>query len=262
VDTAVQQASGGGKNVNDLIRQAAQIIAKQAGGVPLQNIESIIIQMALQSSKAQGKAITGQTIFEVANQIIRNPNGVLTQAIIQLAKQDTHDSGKTGQTVNVIKKVLSRDGEDSNRGGGGDNCFQRGYGDGEDHPFNQGTYKNCGDKYYKGFIRGCTSVKGNNVEICESATDVAPPPATTPEPVALPKGFSVSGGCIVGPGDSQDDECLPDTPENRRMLLQPPPPATTQPPLPPPATTQTPALAAGQQQQPQARASDPILGSR
>jgi hypothetical protein len=106
VDTAVQEASGGGKNVNDLIRQAAQIISKQASGVPLQNIESIIIQMALQTSKAQGKAIAGQTIFEVANQIVRNPNGVLTQAIIQLAKQDTHDGGKTGQTVNVIKNVV------------------------------------------------------------------------------------------------------------------------------------------------------------
>jgi hypothetical protein len=62
--------------------------------------------MALQTSKAQEKAITGQTIFEVANQIIHNPNGVLTQAIIQLAKQDTNDSGKTGLTVNVIKKVV------------------------------------------------------------------------------------------------------------------------------------------------------------
>jgi hypothetical protein len=54
--------------------------------------------MALQTSKAQGKAVTGQTIFEVANQIIRNPNDVLTQAIIQLAKQDTHDGGKTSET--------------------------------------------------------------------------------------------------------------------------------------------------------------------
>jgi hypothetical protein len=122
VDTAVQEASGGGKNVNDLIRQAAQIVSKQAPGVPLQNIESIIIQMALQTSKAQGKAITGQTIFEVANQIIRNPNGILTQAIIQLAKQDTHDGGKTGQTVNVIRRVVSNDGGDSNGDrNGGDN---------------------------------------------------------------------------------------------------------------------------------------------
>jgi hypothetical protein len=121
VDTAVQEASGGGKNVNDLIRQAAQIISKQASGVPLQNIESIIIQMALQTSKAQGKAITGQTIFDVANQIIRNPNGILTQAIIQLAKQDTNDGGKTGQTINVIKKVVevSKGGGDSNGGGNG-----------------------------------------------------------------------------------------------------------------------------------------------
>jgi hypothetical protein len=83
VNIAVQDASGGGKNLNDEIALAAQIIAKQAPGIPVRNIESIIIQMALEMSKAQGKAITGQTIFEVVNQIKQNPNGVLTQAIIQ-----------------------------------------------------------------------------------------------------------------------------------------------------------------------------------
>lgn len=114
VNIAIQQATGGGKNVNDQITLAAQIIAKQFPGIPVQAIESIIIQMALEISKAQGKAITGQTIFEVANQIKHNPTGVLTQAIIQLAKQDTHDNGKTGQTVNVIKKVVkaSKEGGD------------------------------------------------------------------------------------------------------------------------------------------------------
>jgi hypothetical protein len=106
VNIAVQDASGGGKNVNDEIALAAQIIAKQSPGIPVLNIESIIIQMALEISKAQGKAITGQTIFEVASQIKQNPNGVLTQAIIQLAKQDTHDGGKTGQTATVVQKIV------------------------------------------------------------------------------------------------------------------------------------------------------------
>jgi hypothetical protein len=41
--------------------------------------------MALQSSKAQGKTMTGQTIFEVANQIIRNPNGILRSNYISRA---------------------------------------------------------------------------------------------------------------------------------------------------------------------------------
>jgi hypothetical protein len=106
VNIAVQDAAGGGSNVNDEIAFAAQIIAKQAPGIPIRNIESIIIQMDLEISRAQGKAITGQTIFEIANQIKQNPNGVLTQAILQLAKQDADDNGKTGQTVKIIKKAF------------------------------------------------------------------------------------------------------------------------------------------------------------
>jgi hypothetical protein len=106
VNIAVQDASGGGKNVNDEIALAAQIIAKQSPGIPARNIESIIIQMALEISRAQGRAITGQTIFEIASQIKQNPNGILTQAILRLAKQDTQDNGKTGETVKVIKKVF------------------------------------------------------------------------------------------------------------------------------------------------------------
>ena len=76
--------------------------------------------MALEISRSQGKAITGQTIFEVASQIKQNPNGVLTQAIIQLAKQDTHDNGKTGQTVNIIKKTVQVT-EKREKDGGGTN---------------------------------------------------------------------------------------------------------------------------------------------
>ncbi|WP_148687536.1 hypothetical protein [Candidatus Nitrosocosmicus hydrocola] len=52
-----------------------------------------------------------------------------------------------------------------NASSGGDvNCYDRGIIDGEDHPFNQGTYDKCGDDYYQGFIKGCLSVEGN-VEI-------------------------------------------------------------------------------------------------
>ena len=50
-------------------------------------------------------------------------------------------------------------------------CFERGIVDGEDHPFNQRTYNNCGDDYYQGFLEGCMSVEGNNRDVCESATD-------------------------------------------------------------------------------------------
>jgi hypothetical protein len=49
--------------------------------------------------------------------------------------------------------------------------FERGVRDGEEHPFSQDTYNECGDDYYKGFIKGCISVEGNDREICESATD-------------------------------------------------------------------------------------------
>jgi hypothetical protein len=51
------------------------------------------------------------------------------------------------------------------------NCYERGIIDGEDHPFNQGTYDRCGDDYYQGFLQGCISVEGNDRDICESATD-------------------------------------------------------------------------------------------
>lgn len=50
-------------------------------------------------------------------------------------------------------------------------CYERGVIDGEDHPFNQGTYDRCGDDYYQGFIQGCMSVDGNSGDTCESATD-------------------------------------------------------------------------------------------
>ena len=110
--TAVQQASGGSKNVNQVIRQAAQILANRAG-VSVEKVEAVIIQMALQISQAQGKAITGQSILQIANQITQNPNGVLAQAILKLVNQD--DGGKSSHTTTIIKNVV----KSSSRGGGG-----------------------------------------------------------------------------------------------------------------------------------------------
>jgi hypothetical protein len=56
------------------------------------------------------------------------------------------------------------------RGGDG-NCYKKGVSDGKDHPFNSRTFDKCGHDYYKGFIKGCTSVEGNTKDVCESATD-------------------------------------------------------------------------------------------
>ena len=50
-------------------------------------------------------------------------------------------------------------------------CYDKGFVDGEDHPFDQGIYGKCGDDYYEGFLAGCMSVKDNSLEICDSATD-------------------------------------------------------------------------------------------
>ncbi|HKG31777.1 MAG TPA: hypothetical protein VKA91_10940, partial [Nitrososphaeraceae archaeon] len=114
VTKAVQTATGAkSNNINQVIRQAAQTLAN-AAGVPVDYVEAVIIQIALQVSQAQGKAISGQTIFEIANQIAKYPNGILAQAIIQLVKQYMIDNGKTIQTVKTIVKVFERG------GGGGD----------------------------------------------------------------------------------------------------------------------------------------------
>jgi hypothetical protein len=113
-NVAVQQASGGSKNVNLVIRQAAQILANRAG-VPVEKVEAVIIQIALQFSQAQGKAITGQYIFQLANQIIQDPNGVLAQAILQLVLQA--NVGKSSQTTTIIKNVIRISTEDDSDDG-------------------------------------------------------------------------------------------------------------------------------------------------
>ena len=120
-NTAVQQASGGSTNVNQVIRQAAQILANRAG-VSVEKVEAVIIQMALQIAQAQGKAITGQSIFQLATQITQNPNGVLAQAILKLVNED--DGGKSSKTTTVIKNVVkvSGGGGGGSGGGGKGNC--------------------------------------------------------------------------------------------------------------------------------------------
>ena len=90
----------------------AQILANRVG-VPVEKVEAIIIQMALQFAQAQGRAITGQYIFQLANQIMQYPNGVLAQAILQLVKQD--DGGKSSHTTTIIKNYVK-----IGRGDGGD----------------------------------------------------------------------------------------------------------------------------------------------
>jgi hypothetical protein len=113
VTKAVQIATGANSNnINQVIRQAAQTLANTAG-VPVEMVEAVIIQIALQVSQAQGKAISGQTIFEIASQVAKYPNGILAQAIIQLVKQYMVDNGKTGQTVNIINNVIKTGGSSS-----------------------------------------------------------------------------------------------------------------------------------------------------
>jgi hypothetical protein len=56
-------------------------------------------------------------------------------------------------------------------------CYDAGYDDGQNNPFNRDTYDHCADEdggdqaYYDGFIDGCMSVEGNTRDVCESATD-------------------------------------------------------------------------------------------
>jgi hypothetical protein len=58
----------------------------------------------------------------------------------------------------------------------GDMCYDIGFDDGQNGPFDQTDYANCGatengDKaYYNGFIEGCMSAD-NTKEVCEQATD-------------------------------------------------------------------------------------------
>lgn len=57
-------------------------------------------------------------------------------------------------------------------------CYDTGYEDGRDFPFDGGANDICrqftdnqGNPYYTGFIYGCMSVGGNTMDDCESSTD-------------------------------------------------------------------------------------------
>jgi hypothetical protein len=57
-------------------------------------------------------------------------------------------------------------------------CYDTGYEDGRDFPFDGGANDICrqftdnqGNPYYTGFIYGCMSVEGNTMDDCESSTD-------------------------------------------------------------------------------------------
>jgi hypothetical protein len=57
-------------------------------------------------------------------------------------------------------------------------CYDAGYEDGRDFPFDGGANDICrqftddqGNPYYTGFIYGCMSVEGNTIDDCELSTD-------------------------------------------------------------------------------------------
>src|ERR687890_1288860 len=114
VNIALQLSCGESTNVNEPLRQAAQIIANQAG-ISTEKVESILIQIALQIFHSQGKVVTAQSICQIANQVAHNPNGIIAQTILQLVKQDTHDDGKSSETIFHVKKVFNS--KDDNKGG-------------------------------------------------------------------------------------------------------------------------------------------------
>src|SRR5919107_262700 len=115
VNIAVRLVCGGSGNVNEHVRQEAQIIANQAG-VSVEKVESILVQIALQIFETQGNVVTAQSICQIASHIAHNPNGIIAQTILQLVKQDTDDGGKSGETIQIIKKVVKS--SEVNKGGG------------------------------------------------------------------------------------------------------------------------------------------------
>jgi hypothetical protein len=61
-----------------------------------------------------------------------------------------------------------------------DNCYDLGYNQGQDKPFQRENYDSCerfrdeyygNNPYYEGFMDGCKSVEDNTEEVCERATD-------------------------------------------------------------------------------------------
>jgi hypothetical protein len=113
ITKAVQIATGANSsNVKQPVRHAAQLLANRAG-VPVEKVEAVIIQIALQISQEQGKAIAAQSLSHIVNQIAQNPNGVISQAILKIVKQYADDNGKTGKTVNIIDNMMKSGGGNS-----------------------------------------------------------------------------------------------------------------------------------------------------
>jgi hypothetical protein len=49
---------------------------------------SVYLSNKLQIAQAQRKDITGQSIFQIANRIPKNPNGIFTKLVLRPVKQD------------------------------------------------------------------------------------------------------------------------------------------------------------------------------
>jgi hypothetical protein len=75
-------------------------------------------------------------------------------------------------TLALVASIISMGNMVANGSNGEDNgdCYNSGVTDGQDHPFNQNKYDECGSAYYEGFLSGCMSA-GNDREMCVSATD-------------------------------------------------------------------------------------------
>jgi hypothetical protein len=63
---------------------------------------------------------------------------------------------------------------DNDNYGGGGNCYDSGYDDGQNRPFDiilHSMNERCGDRYYEGFIDGCIDVEGNTLGVCQNVAD-------------------------------------------------------------------------------------------
>lgn len=72
-------------------------------------------------------------------------------------------------------KDASKVNDNDNDNDNDQNCYDGGYEDGQNGPFNKNTFEDCergnGDNdYYIGFRLGCTNA-GNTIDVCESASD-------------------------------------------------------------------------------------------
>lgn len=75
-----------------------------------------------------------------------------------------------GSQVQKYRDCPDRESENSEYNNNGD-CYESGFSDGQDQPFDQNKYYECGSTYYDGFLSGCMSVQGNDREACDLAID-------------------------------------------------------------------------------------------